>query len=133
MKFHIKRSNEKIEEILFLYNISFDELKESNKHISKWDKVPPGTKLKIPVITRNDDVELMEMEPFIEDYYPKLENIVFDEDIIEPKSHESTFEVETKGEEKIAKTEEKVEEENPYFPSSYDVRYFYYPYGYYRY
>ena len=34
---------------------------------------------------------------------------------------------------KIAKTEEKVEEENPYFPSSYDVRYFYYPYGYYRY
>ena len=72
MKFHIIQMGETIDEITFLYNITKDELKEENRHIRKWDKLIPGTKLKIPVITETIDSEVSEMEPFIEDYYPKL-------------------------------------------------------------
>lgn len=72
MKFHIIQMGETIDEIIFLYNLTKDELKEENRHIRKWDKLIPGTKLKIPVITETIDSEVSEMEPFIEDYYPKL-------------------------------------------------------------
>ena len=71
MKFHIVRDGETIKDIMFLYSISEDELKEDNRHIRKWDRLIPGTKLKISVITKSDDEDIMQMEPFIEDYYPK--------------------------------------------------------------
>ena len=51
MKFHIVQMGETIEEIIFLYNLTRQELVEENRHIKKWDKLIPGTKLKIPVIT----------------------------------------------------------------------------------
>lgn len=81
MKFHIVQMNETIDEILFLYNLSKDELIEENRHIKKWDRLIPGTKLKIPIITDTIDNEVMEMEPFIEDYYPKLKQENFDDSI----------------------------------------------------
>ena len=71
MKFHIVREGETIKDIMFLYSVTIDELKEDNRHIRKWDRLIPGTKLKISVITKNDDDEILQMEPFIEDYYPK--------------------------------------------------------------
>ncbi len=46
MKFHIVQMNETIEKILFLYNLSKDELVEENRHIKRWDKLIPGTKPK---------------------------------------------------------------------------------------
>lgn len=76
MKFHIVKSNEKVSEILFMYNLTLDELKEANRYISRWDSIPSGTKLRIPIITKADDLEIMEMEPFIEDYYPSLDSVI---------------------------------------------------------
>lgn len=71
MKFHIVRSGETLEKIMFMYEVTEDELKEVNKHIKNFRTLIPGSKLKIPTITENIDESIMEMEPFVEDYYPK--------------------------------------------------------------
>ncbi len=118
MKFHIVQMNETIEEITFLYNLTVDELKEENRHIRKWDKLIPGTKLKIPVITEAIDSEVAEMEPFIEDYYPKIQaedNILNDstevmtEPIEEEKVEDDKEELDSSFNEK---EEEKIEIDN---------------------
>lgn len=72
MKFHIVRNGETLQDILFIYNLTPDEIKEQNRHIRIWDKLIPGTKLKIPSITETVEQDVSEMEPFVEDYYPKL-------------------------------------------------------------
>jgi hypothetical protein len=72
MKFHIVRTGETVEDILFLYNLTKDELVEENRHIRVWDRLIPGTKLKIPPLTEAIEEDVSEMEPFVEDYYPKL-------------------------------------------------------------
>lgn len=72
MKFHIVGNNESIQDILNSYELTLDELKNENKHIRVWNYLIPGTKLKIPVLTEAMNEELNEMEPFIEDYYPKI-------------------------------------------------------------
>ncbi|HHZ18754.1 MAG TPA: LysM peptidoglycan-binding domain-containing protein [Acholeplasmataceae bacterium] len=72
MKFHIVRNNETLEDILFLYNVTKAELMEYNQHIRVWNKIVPGTKLKIPPITEAVEQDVSDMEPFVEDYYPKL-------------------------------------------------------------
>ena len=72
MKFHIIGNNESLSEILNSYDITLDELKKENKHIRMWNYLIPGTKLKIPVITETMNEDINEIEPFIEDYYPKI-------------------------------------------------------------
>lgn len=73
MKFHIVGNGESIRDILDGYEITFEELKNENKHIRVWNQLIPGTKLKIPVLTEALVEELNEIEPFIEDYYPKIQ------------------------------------------------------------
>ena len=144
MKFHIVRSNEKIDDILFLYNISLDELKENNKYIKYWNNIPAGTKLNIPVITKNDDLEIMEMEPFIEDYYPSLES-VFERNYFNEINKDKINETKP-DEEKVQKTSEE-NKSNEYnetvedyrenyrynYPIYYPVYYMPYAYPYYGY
>lgn len=132
MKFHILQSNEKISDILFMYNISLDELKENNKHISKWDSVLPGTKLRLPFITKNDDLELMELEPFIEDYYPTL-GVEFSESHEEKivLDNESTKDIPFDEEKKVPESITAKEREQYELRYNYDSRFVYYPYGYY--
>lgn len=72
MKFHIVRTQETLKDILFIYDLTEDELKENNQHIRSWDKLIPGTKLRIPAITESMEMKVSDIEPFIEDYYPKL-------------------------------------------------------------
>lgn len=72
MKFHIVRNGETVKKIAFLYSLEVEEIKKENKHIRVWEKLIPGTKLKIPVITEAIDNDVTQMEPFVEDYYPKL-------------------------------------------------------------
>lgn len=90
MKFHIVRNKETLEDILYIYNLNKDEIKEQNKHIRVWDKLIPGTKLKIPPISDAVEVEMSDMEPFVEDYYPSInEDIgsvssIYEDDTEEP-------------------------------------------------
>lgn len=89
MKFHIVGNGESIQDILDGYDITIDELKNENKHIRSWNYLIPGTKLKIPVLTEALVEELNEIEPFIEDYYPKIKleeeqyTLIDEENIIE--------------------------------------------------
>lgn len=76
MKFHIVQIGETLDKILFLYDLNRDELVEENRHIKNWGKLIPGTKLKIPTVSQIIDSEIMEMEPFVEDYYPKISSEV---------------------------------------------------------
>jgi hypothetical protein len=72
MKFHIVCEGETLERIAFLYSLSEEELQKENKHIRVWNRLIPGTKLKIPIISEVIDQDVSSMEPFVEDYYPKL-------------------------------------------------------------
>ena len=47
-------------------------MQKENKHIRVWERLIPGTKLKIPTISEAVDQDINSMEPFVEDYYPKL-------------------------------------------------------------
>lgn len=73
MKFHIIKNGETLEKIMFLYQVKESEIREVNKHIKNFNKLIPGTKIKIPTITETIDSDILEMEPFIEDYYPKID------------------------------------------------------------
>lgn len=120
MKFHIVRTGETVEDILFLYNLTKDELIEENRHIRVWDRLIPGTKLKIPALTEAIEEDVNEMEPFVEDYYPKLsdenletvETVSIPEDdegeqVLEPDKTESIKSLEVKETEAPKTTPEK--------------------------
>ena len=93
LKFHIVRDGETIREIMFLYSITEDELKEENRHIRAWDRLIPGTKLKISVLNETDDNDILQMEPFIEDYYPKDINLEMQEEKVNSEEEEKIEEV----------------------------------------
>lgn len=73
MNIHIVRVNEKIEKIALLYNLTVDEIIDCNHHIKDWEHLIPGTKLKLPEIPEIVRTELDNTEPFIEEYYPKID------------------------------------------------------------
>lgn len=72
MKFHIVCEGESLKKIAFLYGLDEEELQKENKHIRVWERLIPGTKLKVPYIPEAVDQDINSMEPFVEDYYPKL-------------------------------------------------------------
>lgn len=80
MKFHIVRNQETTKEILDIYSLTITELKEANRHVRDWNKLIPGTKIKIPIINEATDQDIIDMEPFIEDYYPRSEDPFFQND-----------------------------------------------------
>lgn len=75
MFYHIVRMNETIEKIALTYNLDVVEIKNINQHIRKWDNLVAGTKLNLPTIPEGVKDDLNDVEPFIEDYYPKLLNL----------------------------------------------------------
>lgn len=87
---------ETLERIAFLYQLEEEEIKKENKHIRMWGQLVPGTKLKIPTISETVEQDIAMMEPFIEDYYPKLKldpgiksNPVEEEKLIKEETKES--------------------------------------------
>lgn len=127
MRFHIVSMGETMERIMALYELNQDELIAENKHIKVWNKLVPGTKLRIPTITETIEQDIKEMEPFIEDYYPVIKK---EEDI--PVLEEETKEepaVDIKEEKNIAEDDEEDEEEyEEDIYQGYQGYPFYYPY-----
>lgn len=72
---HIVRMNESIGKIALTYNLTIEEIKNINQHIRNWDNLVAGTKLNLPSIPEIVKDDLNDVEPFIEDYYPKLLNL----------------------------------------------------------
>lgn len=61
-----------------------DEIQTLNQHISNWHKLIPGTKLRLPDIPETLKNELDDVEPFIEDYYPKIDISKYQTKTVEP-------------------------------------------------
>ena len=72
MRYHIVRTTDTIERIANVYNMTIYEIKTNNTHISDWRHLIPGTKIMLPAIPDYVKDELDDTEPFIEDYYPKI-------------------------------------------------------------
>jgi len=88
--YHIVRMNESLEQIAKTYNLDIDEIKSSNQHIRDWEHLIAGTKLLLPSIPLVVKDELNDVEPFIEEYYPKITSYEeINEKIIEEEVNES--------------------------------------------
>ena len=78
MNSHIVRVNEKLDKIARIYNLNIDEIKKINTHIRDWDNLIPGTKLRLPEISEILNNEIDNVEPFIEEYYPRINNVLYE-------------------------------------------------------
>lgn len=128
MNYHIVRTNEKIEDIAVIYNLDIDEIKQTNKHIRIWENLTPGLKIRLPEISESLALELDDIEPFIEDYYPKLSPLYKEEEILEPQVVQTILENNSNNK----KTESKqiINKQQNFYP----YQYYYNPYyNYYRY
>ena len=66
---HIVRENEKITDILRNYNVTLDDIKVCNLHITDFNNLRPSTKLRIPSIN-SETVEILDKsEPLVSQYY----------------------------------------------------------------
>lgn len=145
MTFHIVRMNEKIEKIALNYQLDIEEIKEVNKYIKDWNHLIPGTKLRLPEISTSLNEEIDQDEPFIEEYYPKLNEHDyqhFEEEIVNVSNnnlgHDTTNIVDEKqnvnhNEENIAPLKHpKVKQEMvlPNYPNFYPYPNYYYQYPY---
>lgn len=75
MNTHIVRVNESLDKIALIYCLTKEEIIKNNTHIKDWNRLIPGTKLKLPIISDIVENQLDNTEPFIEDYYPRLDPI----------------------------------------------------------
>ena len=107
MNYHIIRSGENIEKIAYGYNVDIEEITRINKHISNWQKLVPGTKIKLPEISNQLAMELDEVEPFIEDYYPKIELPIKEESNVQENSIIQDYVID----EQVEKTEDAVDKD----------------------
>lgn len=89
MNYHIVRTNEKLESIAKLYNYTINEIKDLNRHITSWNNLIPGTRIKLPAIPDAIVEELNDTEPFIEDYYPKIDVAKYESSGIQKENNDS--------------------------------------------
>ncbi len=122
MNYHIVRTGESLDKIAYGYNLDIEEITRINKHISNFQKLIPGTKIKLPEISNELAEELDEVEPFIEDYYPKIE-IPVPEEKEEELSIEEEKPIVKESDKKPTKNKQQYINYNPYY-------YYQYPYGY---
>lgn len=128
MNYHIVRVNEKIEKIASIYSLNISEIIDINHHIKDWSSLVPGTKLRLPEIPEIVEEELNNTEPFIEEYYPKIDPVSFikKEEIIQKENYipDTSLIVEQKEIKKEENQSTKKPTYNPYYNP-------YYYYGYY--
>ncbi len=96
MRIHIIRNGEVLNDILQNYSISKDDLVSNNKHITDFDSLVAGMKLKIPFLNQETMQILESSEPFIKDYNPSLEKFLKDneKEVLTEDSLEEVGEVE---------------------------------------
>ncbi|HIT49655.1 MAG TPA: LysM peptidoglycan-binding domain-containing protein [Candidatus Pelethenecus faecipullorum] len=109
MIIHIVKNEETIEDILRMYHLERKEIEMANLHLTDFDHLSVGTKIKIPLLTEEVEQILEHTESFVMDYYPQVEEIRASKEEM-PKQQEEKEADEIK--EEVLKKEER----NP-FPS----------------
>jgi uncharacterized protein (DUF433 family) len=69
---HVVRIGESIEDILKKYQINLREFVSANPQVQSGCAMTPGTRLTIPKMNQQLEEEIEEIEPFLEDYYPRV-------------------------------------------------------------
>lgn len=146
MNFHVVRMNDSIKKIALLYNYDEDELIALNKHIIDFNNLIPGTKIRLPQISEATHIELNDVEPFIEDYFPRLnkekymnyqenpENVINNQEkIVNYQDIQETNNNNNIEEKKVIKKEEKNKKTNTLYNPYYYNPYYQYYYPYYNY
>ena len=124
MIYHIIKPGETIQLIANKYKLTENEIIRINPHFRSWENLAPGAKLRIPEMSESVLDEIDELEPFIEDYYPKI-NI--DEIIInKEKDHEKPKEINQVVNDK---TKKNINKTSSYYYYPYYPHYNYFPYG----
>lgn len=131
MTYHIVRMNETLQKIALSYQLDEDEVKEENKYIKDWNHLIPGTKLRLPEISTALNEELDNEDPFLEEYYPKLN---YENYKIKQSDEIKEEFIEKKVENIVPKTDAKVIKQDIVLPNN-DIYYQpyyhpYYPYSY---
>ena len=137
MNYHIIRTNETLGKIARMYNLTETEIRDLNRHITVWDRLVPGTRIKLPSIPDAVVEELNDVEPFIEDYYPKLDSLKYESDVcVEEKEELNNIYNKEEIKEITEKSEQEVVKNSSFnnsikLPKNYN--YYYNPYDYYKY
>lgn len=82
---HIVKNGERIEEILDMYHLELDEIQSVNLHITDFHHLVSGMKIKIPVMSKEVEQILENTESFVEHYFPKINEIIEENEVEEPK------------------------------------------------
>ena len=124
MIYHIIKPGETIKLIANKYKLTENEIIRINPHFRSWENLAPGAKLRIPEMSEAVLDEIDELEPFIEDYYPKIN---LDEIIInKEKDYEKPKEINPVVNDK---TKKNINKTSPYYYYPYYPHYNYFPYG----
>ncbi len=91
---HIVKNQESLDDILNMYHLQVEELRDANLHITDLHHLVCGMKIKIPILTEEVEQILESTESFVKRYYPKLEE-TFEE---EKRSHVLTQPIEVEKE-----------------------------------
>ena len=73
MLLHIVRSGENISKIADNYQCEISDITSNNLHITDFNHLQPGMKLRIPFLTKETIEILEETESFVKDYYPTFD------------------------------------------------------------
>ena len=123
MIYHIIKPGDTIELIAKKYRLTIDEIISINPHFRSWEHLAPGAKLRLPEVSEVVKEELDSIEPFIEDYYPKI-NI---DEILNNVKNE-TLEQENLNKNDVQKAKKAINKYNAYYYYPYYPYYNYKPY-----
>ena len=73
---HIVKNGERIEQIISLYRVNLDTVKSYNLHITDFNNLLCGMKIKIPLINEEIEQILENTESFVKEYYPKVIDVI---------------------------------------------------------
>lgn len=111
---HIVKYNERVEDILNSYHIELDELISHNSHITDFNRLISGSKLMIPIISREVEQILDKTEGFVMDYYPKISEEIIPTIEDESKLNEATLAHEEEKKNPIISNRNSIESKHAY-------------------
>ena len=89
---HIVKNGERIDQIMNLYRVNLDTIKSYNLHITDFNNLLCGMKIKIPLISEEIEQILENTESFVKDYYPKVIDVIEEVKVEEVKMEKPSFE-----------------------------------------
>lgn len=106
---HIVKQNERINDILNNYHLTFEDIKKNNSHITDFNNLIGGTKLMIPLMKEEVEQILDKTEVFVKKYYPKLTDDIIPSTYLDEKETNNLVENKPIIKEEVKEVNEKKE------------------------